>query len=35
MIDQPAKSCGYSGDTWVEIDRESAARAARLQARGP
>ncbi len=28
MLDTPRKSCGYSGDTWVEIDRETAERAA-------
>ena len=25
MLDQPRKACGYSGDTWVEIDRKRAA----------
>lgn len=28
MLGAPQKSCGYSGDTWVEIDRHEAFRAA-------
>ena len=28
MLQDPAKSCGYTGDTWIEFDRESARRAA-------
>jgi len=24
MLAEPAKSCGYTGDTWLEIDRERA-----------
>jgi tetratricopeptide (TPR) repeat protein len=28
MLRAPDKSCGYSGDTWVEIDRHEALRAA-------
>lgn len=28
MLENPAKSCGYTGDTWIEFDRESARRAA-------
>jgi len=24
MVAEPAKSCGYTGDTWVEIDEDSA-----------
>jgi len=26
MLDQPKKACGYSGDTWIEIDRKKAER---------
>ncbi|MCZ6462794.1 MAG: hypothetical protein O7A09_00530 [Proteobacteria bacterium] len=29
MLAQPAKSCGYAGDAWVEIDRGDAMRAAK------
>lgn len=29
MLSKPAKACGYSGDTWVEIDRGEALRAAK------
>ena len=28
MLEHPGKSCGYSGDSWVEIDRAAARRAA-------
>jgi tetratricopeptide (TPR) repeat protein len=28
MLQSPARSCGYTGDTWIEFDRESARRAA-------
>jgi tetratricopeptide (TPR) repeat protein len=33
MLRAPEKSCGYSGDTWVEIDRHEALRAARAAQR--
>jgi hypothetical protein len=25
MIESPAKACGYTGDTWIEIDAREAA----------
>ena len=28
MLEHPGKSCGYTGDTWVEIDRAEARRTA-------
>lgn len=28
MLRRPEKSCGYSGDTWVEVDSDEALRAA-------
>jgi len=28
MLEQPSKACGYSGDTWVEINRDEARSAA-------
>jgi len=28
MIENPAKACGYAGDTWIEIDRHEARQAA-------
>jgi tetratricopeptide (TPR) repeat protein len=28
MLEHPGKSCGYTGDSWVEIDRAEARRAA-------
>ena len=29
MLEQPSKSCGFAGDTWIEIDRRQALEAAR------
>ena len=29
MLRGPSKSCGYTGDTWVEIDRNEALQAVR------
>ncbi len=28
ILQEPAKSCGYTGDAWIEIDRAAARRAA-------
>jgi len=29
MLAHPEKACGYSGDTWLEIDQDAARQAAR------
>ena len=26
MLEAPKKACGYSGDSWLEIDRKRASR---------
>jgi tetratricopeptide (TPR) repeat protein len=31
MLEAPAKSCGYAGDTWIELDEREARAAGRLR----
>jgi hypothetical protein len=31
MLDEPGKACGYSGDTWLEIDRKRARQVVKEQ----